>query len=232
MGARTTSPAAWVAPIAAALLKSVEGMLEVGRLLAERGEVQSREDFLQKLEDVSRNFWLEQMSGLPLSAGDRGPAIRSATLADADPSDNKAILRKLEADYACDRNPIHPWEAFAIARGAGIDLPDWLLAYFDEGADRILKIRNEVARGTCVKREAERVGKALAFGADGRGRGKGRLSRAAQLERDRALYLEVVIMLNAGTKLYLAWYAVAQARHISPPTVRRAYRRIKNESDR
>ena len=57
------------------------------------------------------------------------------------------------------------------------------------------------------------------------------LLAAVQLERDRALYLEVVIKLNAGTKLYLAWYAVAQARHISPPTVRRAYRRIKNEND-
>jgi hypothetical protein len=226
MGARFTTRGAWVAPIVAALRKSVEGMLEVGRLLAERREVRSREDFLQKLEDVGRNFWLEQMSGLPLSAGDRGPAIE-----DADPSNAKAILRKLEVDYGRDRNPIHPWEAFATARRAGIDLPDWLLAYFDEGADRILNIRNEVARGTCVKREAERVGKALAFGADGRGRGKGRLSRAAQLERDRALYLEVVIKLNAGTKLYLAWYAVAQARRISPPTVRRAYRRIKNEND-
>jgi hypothetical protein len=141
----------------------------------------------------------------------------------------RTTLRELEAYYGRDANPVHALKAFAIACHAGIALPDWLLAYLVESADRFLKVCDEAADGATVEREAELVGKAFGFGAGGPGRGKGWVRQAALLRRDRAIYFDVAREVDAGTKPYIAYFSVAQDRRISPSTVSRAYLRIKNE---
>jgi hypothetical protein len=155
------------------------------------------------------------------------PASRDAT----DPSDVPSRLRELEVDYLRDGNPVHAWKAFAMACEAKIALPDWSLTYLIESADRILKVHGEVAHGPPIEREAEHAGKALGFGSGGPGRGKGWFRQAVLLERDRALYSEVCIEINAGNKLDLAYDAVVAAnvagKGVSRSTVVRAYLRVK-----
>jgi hypothetical protein len=136
-------------------------------------------------------------------------------------------MRELEVDFLRDGNPVHAWKAFAIACQAKIALPDWLLTYLIESADRILKVHGEVADGSPIAREAEHAGKALGFGSGGPGRGKGGFRQAALLERDRTLHLEVCREVNAGNKLDLAYDAVVAANGVSRSTVVRAYLRVK-----
>jgi hypothetical protein len=93
-----------------------------------------------------------------------------------------------------------------------------------------LEIRDEVAGGQPVKRESERVGKALGFGKDGPGRG-GWFKHATMLERERAIYFEVGDRVQAGVKLDFAYDDVARALNVSRSTIVRAYLRITKLND-
>ena len=93
-----------------------------------------------------------------------------------------------------------------------------------------MEVRDEVASGASVKRESERVGRALGFGLDGPGRG-GWFKHATMLERDRTVYLAVGDELEAGTKLDFAYDEVAKALGVSRSTIVRAWLRIKKLND-
>jgi hypothetical protein len=142
----------------------------------------------------------------------------------------ESALRELEADFGRDGNPIHAWEALAVARRYGIDSPDWVEDFLTDVADRILEIRDEVAGGKPVKRESERVGKALGFGKDGPGQG-GWFKHATMLERDRTIYFEVGDRVQAGVKLDFAYDEVAKVLNVSRSTIVRAYLRITKLND-
>jgi hypothetical protein len=142
----------------------------------------------------------------------------------------ESVLRELEDDFGRDGNPVHAWEAFAVARRYGIDRPEWVEDFLTDVADRILEIRDEVADGKPTKREAQRVGKALGFGKDGPGQG-GWFKHATMLERDRTIYFEVGDKVQAGGKLDFAYDDVAKAWKVSRSTIVRAYLRITKLND-
>jgi hypothetical protein len=145
----------------------------------------------------------------------------------------KSALRELEADFSRDGNPVHAWEALAVARRHEIDPPEWVEDFLTDVADRILDIRDEVASGKPINREAERVGKALGFGTDGSGQG-GWFRHATLLERDRTIYFEMIDWLekeqarhpHRRPKLTAAYREVAMAIGVDASTVQRAYVRI------
>jgi hypothetical protein len=145
----------------------------------------------------------------------------------------ESALRELEADFGRDGNPVHAWEALAVARRYGIDPPDWVEDFLTDAADRILEIRDEVADGRPVNRESERVGKALGFGKDGPGQG-GWFKHSTMLERDRTIYFKVIDWLeeeqarhpDRRPKRTSAYREVATAIDLDSSTVQRAYVRI------
>jgi hypothetical protein len=142
-------------------------------------------------------------------------------------------LCDLEDHFARDRNPVHVWEAFKFARRYGIKRPDWVENYLADVADLILEIRDEVAGGKPVGREADRVGKALGFVHNP---GKtGWFELAANLKRDRAAYVEVRRRVAAMTKPEFAYVEVAKLMNISASTAGRSYRlftKLRNELDK
>lgn len=135
-------------------------------------------------------------------------------------------LIELEEDFKREGNPVFIWQAIAIARRYGIELPEWVLEYLAASADSLLDIREEVADGKRAGKEAERVGKVLGFGTDGPGQG-GWFKHATILERDRNVFFEIGDRLGAGMKLDFAYDEVARALGTSRSTVVRAYLRIK-----
>jgi hypothetical protein len=145
----------------------------------------------------------------------------------------KSALRELEADFGRDGNPLHAWQARLVARRCEIDSPDWVEDFIDDMADRLMGIRDEVAAGNAVNREAERVGKELGFGTDGPGHG-GWFKHATLLERDRTIYFEMIEWLeqeqarhpHRRPKLTVAYWEIAKAMGVDASTVQRAYTRI------
>jgi len=161
----------------------------------------------------------------------------------------RASLLELDEEYRRTRNPVYAWEALAVAHRYLIDLPAWVEEYLAEAGDRILAIRDEIkadedkvkidepvgkvskdhkSAGKDVRTagEAERVGKALGFGASGPGQ-TGWFKSASLLERGRYIYFYVCCELKKGTKLYLAYEEVARMFDVSTTTVVNAYQRIK-----
>jgi|SRR5271166_4381435 len=71
------------------------------------------------------------------------------------------------------KNPLYVWLAIDRCIEAGIPFPDWVLAYLKRSAGRLKEMMSGAMPAGCgdVAREAEAVGKALGFGAKGRGRG-------------------------------------------------------------
>ena len=141
----------------------------------------------------------------------------------------RSALQELEADFARDGNPVHAWGAFVIARTYENDTPEWVLNFVYDVARGILDICGEVSQGKPAIREAERVGKVLGFGTDGRGRG-GWFKRATMLHRDRTIYFKVGSKLKAGMKRNFAYDDVAKTLNVSRSTIVRAYLRITSGS--
>ena len=122
-----------------------------------------------------------------------------------------AASAELAIDFERDGNPVDAWQAFAVANRYRIDPPEWVEDFLTDVANRISEIRDEVAGGRPVKREAERVGKALGFGKDGPGH-SGWFKHATMLERDRTIYFEILKdKLATGTKLDFAYNDTARA---------------------
>jgi hypothetical protein len=212
---------------------------EVQRMLAIYGPAIAEQT--RFFDEYRANLRLFDIAGLTTLAYERAdllarvvmPAPLAAGFAGYDASNvasvqayGEAILHELEADFSREGNPLYAWEAVAIARRYGIASPDWAQDFLADAADRIMEIRDEVASGTSVKRESERVGRALGFGLEGPGRG-GWFKHATMLERDRTIYLAVSDELEAGTKLDFAYDEMAKALDVSRSTIVRAWLRIK-----
>ncbi len=142
----------------------------------------------------------------------------------------ESALVELEFDFERDGNPVFAWEAVAVTQRYRITLPDWVKGYLTASAGRILDIRDEVAGGKAVNKEAVRVGKALGFGVGGVGNG-GWFKHATMLQRDRAIYLEIRRKLDAGSKLDFAYDDVAKMQKISRSTIVRTFLRVAKLND-
>jgi hypothetical protein len=145
----------------------------------------------------------------------------------------KAALDELEADFSRDENPVFAWEAFAIARNNGLEVPEWVMEHLEDVADRLMAIRQEVADGKAVKKETDRVGKALGFGKKSAGR-VGFFEHSTKLERDREIYFKVTDWLNEEKKRWpdrlpkrtSAYEEVAASMGLDRSTVQRSYSRV------
>lgn len=142
-----------------------------------------------------------------------------------DPSNVEAILRELEADYRRYANPLCPMRAYVFARRAGIDPPNWCLAYVDANFHRILEHVDEYANGVPIGTEAVCVGKAMGFSAEGRGQG-GWFQQATILERDRKIYLMIKEKRASGIKLEALYDEAGKKMSVHRSTARRAYMRF------
>ena len=140
------------------------------------------------------------------------------------------ILKLLAEDFDRENNPVFVWEAISIASRCGLEMPKWVLPYLSEAADAVVTILGEFKRGANLRkknfREAERAGKAIGFGKAGRGPGS-HFEEAADLDRDRSLYFDVLGRLHEAKKETTACVDVAVALDTNQSMVERAYWRMK-----
>lgn len=143
----------------------------------------------------------------------------------------ESALLDLEADYERGKNPVHAWEAVALADSCGLPVPAWALDYLAQAACQIISLREDVieaksrGRNRPLGRETEQVAKALGFGV-GRGRG-GWIETAAVLEVDRDIYQRVLEATGRGTPLTLAYEDVAAVMGVSRSKVQSAWTRVR-----
>lgn len=142
----------------------------------------------------------------------------------------EAGLSKLESDFERDHNPVFAWEAIAMAKNSGIDIPNWVANYLADAANEIVSIHEEVAGGSPASKEADRVGRVLGFGAEGKG-ATGQFKRAAMLEFDRNVFSKVNDLIGKGEKLDFAYDDVAKELNVSRSAVVQSYQRIRALTD-
>jgi hypothetical protein len=175
------------------VLEQPRFMAEFGQTLAVFGDRAATPLALERADLASRHA-LPPEDRPPLEQ--YGPASAAAVR-----TYEAEALAALEAEFARDGNPLHAWEALALAASGDQPVPAWVLHYLTAGAEKLAAIRQEVAAGKPVDKEAERAGKALGFGTTGAGRGS-RFTAKAMLERDREYYFAVVAAVEKGTKLH------------------------------
>jgi hypothetical protein len=142
----------------------------------------------------------------------------------------QTLLLELEAEIGRDPNPLHAWDAAAVARQFGLERPGWVDdLLIEDNLDHIQELREESRAGKPIPREAEAVGKALGFGVKGPGRG-GWFSRANLGDRDRRVYIEVSRALETEKKLDFAYDVAATKLKASRSAIVRAYLRVKRQT--
>jgi len=93
-----------------------------------------------------------------------------ATRFGEDTSDEKwkeRVLERSGRDFEEHGDPLWPWHVLRLAADWGIPAPAWVMLYFSEQAERLNKIVRD--GGGNGSKEAELVGRALGFGAAGKG---------------------------------------------------------------
>ena len=127
-----------------------------------------------------------------------------------------AVAKKL---YDITRNPLHVWNAYRASRAVRLEVPDWVLSYFDGVAKRLFQ-HEEAASGKKL-RESE-IGKALGMNAPGR-----EFRKFSETLEWADIAEDVRQQLKLGDKEKYAIEDVAKKRGISPSKVRRAWVRAK-----
>jgi hypothetical protein len=144
-----------------------------------------------------------------------------AALRDVDP--NASDFRsqawdKLRIQFERAPNPMFPWSALRWARDSGSDIPEWIIDYFYDKAVKLTEIVAEDA-----KREAREVGRALGFGAGGKG-SPAAGAKLRQQWRDFEIAVHVADLMRQGvTKETAAIAETAKALSVSPATAHRAH---------
>jgi hypothetical protein len=144
----------------------------------------------------------------------------------------EGFLAELSLVFERDRNPMHAWEAYQLARINKHDLPEWVLQYLDRAAEALIELRDGAADGNPPEREAETVGKAIGFG---KRRGEtGYLTGAAMLLRDLQMHFDVKDQIEQKKARYntakvrtIVIEDVAKMHDVDPATVRRAAERMR-----
>jgi hypothetical protein len=147
----------------------------------------------------------------------------------------KALLKDLKAHYKHTKNPVHAWEAIALARAYSVRMPKWVVEYLGQVAVDIFEPEeDQVAEAPRKKKEseAERIGKITGFSGGGPGQ-TGMFKKAIMWKRDHAIYHDMLDQIGAGEKEDQAYNIVAKEHDISRSTVAKAYVRMKRflESD-
>lgn len=110
----------------------------------------------------------------------------------------------LEAQFGLHRLPAHAWQAINLMRLRGNDcehtfvVPTWIMSYIFEAAAIIDEMQKGALAGKKITGTATRVGSALGF--DTRPGGLNGFERAALIERDEAMYWDVVEIVHPKVK--------------------------------
>jgi hypothetical protein len=133
------------------------------------------------------------------------------------------VLDKLRIEFERTPNPMLPWSALRWARSRGVDVPEWVMGYLYDKAVVLTEIVAENA-----KQEAREVGRALGFGAGGKGSVAGG-SKLRQRWRSCEIAIRIADLMKQGVKEAAAITEAAEALSVSPAT---AYRAHADDGDR
>jgi hypothetical protein len=128
-----------------------------------------------------------------------------------------AVAKKL---YEITGNPLHVWNAYRASRAVRLEVPDWVLSYFDRVAKRLFQHEEAAKRGK--KLSESEIGKALGMNAPGR-----EFRKFSETLEWADIAEDVRQQLKRGDKEKYAIEAVAEKRGKSPSAVRRAWVRAK-----
>ncbi len=145
----------------------------------------------------------------------------------------KALLKDLKTHYKHTKNPVHAWEAIAIARAYSVRMPKWVLEYIGRVAVDIVEPEEEQVFEMPRKKkesEAERIGKIAGFSSGGPGQ-TGMFKQAIMWKRDHAIYHDMLDQIEAGEKEDQAYNIVAGEHGISRSTVAKAFVRMRRYLD-
>jgi hypothetical protein len=160
------------------------------------------------------------MSDDPLRAATEKDRVIAATRGvDPTASDFRSqVLDKLRIEFERTPNPMLPWSALRWARDGGLDVPGWIIDHLYDKAVVLSKIIVDD-----VGKEAEEVGKALGFGAGG----KGATTAGAELRqhwRDWETAVRIADLMMQGVAKESAVEEAAKTLSVSPATAYRAHK--------
>lgn len=130
--------------------------------------------------------------------------------------------------YLRDRNPVYAWRAFVAARAEGLPIPTWVLEYFDRVGKGVLKIQCRYGTANPVANLSLVLAEALEMKPRGKNKRVNAFSKAVEKNLIRYGYT-VAHYIKQGDKETFAIEAAAKDYEVSPATVRRAWKRFREE---
>jgi len=134
-------------------------------------------------------------------------------------------LPHYEAVFTETNNPLYAWAAYRHARAWRLDVPEWVLAYLNTAAEKLLGMardesdqRSELDALIAEAMGMKRIGRGTVFSEF-----RGELY-AAQIE----IAVQVALRVRAGGKLYVAWDEVAKEFGGKPRMVRDVWDKYKH----
>jgi hypothetical protein len=166
-------------------------------------------------------------------------AVRTAMFAErygVDPtaSDFRSqVLDKLRIEFERTPNPMLPWSALRWARDGGLDIPGWIIDHLYDKA----VVLTEIIAEDVGEEEAQEVGRALGFGAEGKGKTTtGAKLRQHQRRFEIAVHIADImrqdLMRQGVAKENAAITETATALSVSPATAYRAHKDYSGEAAR
>ena len=125
-------------------------------------------------------------------------------------------LRKLTHLFKSFGNPIYVWEAYATCREYKIDLPNWILEYFDNCTEKLMKISTS-------QRASDKVYQALEFN----DKKRSPFSRRDDVEIAIDIAIHACRLKDKGKKLTKIYDELAEEYSVSEKTVGNYYRKYK-----
>ena len=123
-------------------------------------------------------------------------------------------LRKLTHLFKSFGNPIYVWEAYATCREYKIDLPNWILEYFDSCTEKLMKISTS-------QRASDKVYQALKFN----DKKRSPFSRREDVEIAIDIAIHACDLKDKGKKLKEIYDELAEKHSVSEKTVEKYYRK-------
>ena len=142
------------------------------------------------------------------------------TVSQSESADEAQTLRKLEAEFDIDLNPVFALRALRLVLHRA-DLSQYVHFFLRKALDEIESIAARAAAGERVEREAEAVGRALRFG-------RGQFRKAAGLRRNLNICRRIHAALaeNPEVKLDQLYNELAGDFGVHRSTIGRAWRAL------
>jgi hypothetical protein len=125
-------------------------------------------------------------------------------------------LRKLKCLFNSLGNPIYIWEAYATCREYEIDIPNWILEYFDSCTKKLIRISPSNS-----ERARDKVYQALKFN----DKNRSPFARRVDVEIAINIAIHVCDLKDKGKKLTIIYDELAEEYSVSEKTIERHYRK-------